>query len=216
MIWPGFKSSPQSFVLVVGVLTLILIVFWVLKIRNIQRLKMEVVQLETNLSKGQEVWKNYPPLTPEERRNLQKAQDRLFRLLPRDKDIPPILQEITRLAEKYSLSDISFNTGKGVASPGVGQSFVTAGGATQVVVPRPIPLVSSKVPGSSGPIDSFPIRVAFAGDYRETAYFLEALHKIPRLITIQSLQLRRGVPLVAVEVVLNAYYRRDELSAKVK
>ena len=211
MIWPGLKNSPQSFGLVVGVLTLILIVFWVLEIRNIQRLKMEVVQLETNLSKGQELWREYPPLTPGESRNLQEAQDRLFRLLPRDKDIPPMLQEITRLAGKYSLSDISFNTGNGVAPPSAGQPSVPAGGATQVVVPQPTPPVPSKPLERSGPIDSFPLRVAFIGDYREIAYFLEALHRIPRLIKIQSLQLRRGVPLVAAEVTLNAYYRREEL-----
>ena len=215
MNWPGFKNSPRSFSLVIWVVALILVVFWVFKIRNIQRLRVEVVQLETKLRKGQELWKNYPPLTPEERRDLQKAQERLFRILPRDKDIPPVLEEISRLAWEYNLSDISFNTGDRATSPRTGQPPASA--ASQVaVVPQPTPAVSPNVPESSGPIASFPLKVAFAGDYREIAYFLEALQKVPRLMTIQSLRLQRGIPLVVADVVLKAYYQRGDLSVKAR
>ncbi|MFQ5902636.1 MAG: type 4a pilus biogenesis protein PilO [Candidatus Binatia bacterium] len=201
--------------MVIGVVALILVVFWVFKIRNIQRLRVEIVQLETKLSKGQEIWRDYPPLTPEERRDLQKAQERLFRMLPRDKDIPPLLQEVSRLAREYNLADVSFHTGDGAALSDKGQQPASA--ASQVAaVPQPTPAVAPNVQESSGPIASFPLKVTFAGDYRKVAYFLEALQKIPRLMTIQSLQLQRGIPLVVAEVVLKAYYYRGDLSVKVK
>ena len=215
MVWASIKSIPQSFSLVIGVVGVILILFGVFKILSIQRLKAEVVQLETKLSKGQELWREYPPLTPEERRDLQKAQERLFRLLPRDKDIPPMLQEISRLAQEYNLSNVSINIDNGAAPAEAGQPPAPSA-APQVVVPRPTPPVSPQVQESSGPIDSFPLRVAFAGDYQEIAYFLEALQKIPRLIMVQSLRLQRDVPLVAAEVVLKAYYQKKDLSVKVK
>lgn len=207
MIWLGLKSSARTFSWVIGVAGLVLIVFWVFKIRHIQRLKIEIVQLENKLSKGQEVWRDYPPLSPEERRDLQERQERLFRMLPKDKDVPPLLQEIGRLVRDYNLSDVSFNTGDGAAPPGAARPPDPVSAAPRVVVPQSTLPVFPKVPESSGAIKSFPLRVAFTGDYREIASFLEALQKVPRLIAIQSVTLKRGVPLLAGEVVLNAYYQ---------
>ena len=79
-----------------------------------------------------------------------------------------------------------------------------------------MPAASPAAPGSPGPIDSFSIKLTFAGDYREIAPFLEALQGIPRLVTIQSLQLQRALPQVVAEVVLNAYYLKGDLSTRVK
>lgn len=198
--------------LFIGIVVLTLGVSWVFKIRNIQRLKGEIVQLETKLSKGQEVWRNYPPLTPAEKRDLQKAEERLFHMLPKDKDIPPLLQEITRLAREYYLVDVSFNTGDGAAAPGASPAPAPASAAPQGVVAKPTPSASPVAPQGSTPIESIPIKVAFAGDYREIAYFLEALRKLPRLVTIQSLRVQRGIPLLLTEVVLHAYYQKGEVS----
>jgi Tfp pilus assembly protein PilO len=58
--------------------------------------------------------------------------------------------------------------------------------------------------------------VGFAGGYREIAYFLEATQKLPRLVTVQSLQLQRSAPLVAGEVVVHAYYQKGDLSEAAK
>lgn len=224
MVWPGLKSSPQSVSLFVGVVALILVVFWVLKILNIQRLRGEIVQLETKLGKGQEVWRDYPPLTAEEKRDFHKAQERLFRMLPRDKDIPSLLQEVSRLAREHILSNLSFNTGDKPAPPAGGQPPAQANTPPQVVPPQPTQPAPTKAPESSGskvaessgPIGFFPFTVAFAGDYQEIAYFLEALQKLPRLMTIQSVQLHRAVPLVGVEVVMNVYYQKGNLSVSLK
>lgn len=212
MAWRGLKNAPQYFSVVIGLAAVILAIFWLLKLLNIQRLKAEIVQLEAKLGKGQEVWRDYPPWTQEERKDLQRARERLIRTLPKDKDIPSLLQEISRLAREHDLVNVSFNTGEGASALGTGQAPAPAGGAPQVVAPQPNPPVSPTVPESSGPIASFPLKVALAGDYREIAYFLEALEALPRVVTIQSLQLQRSLPLVAAEVVLHAYYQKGSLS----
>ncbi len=211
MAWRGLTHAPQYFSLVIGLAAVILAIFWLLKLLNIQRLKAEIVQLEAKLGKGQEVWRDYPPLTQEERKDLQRARERLIRTLPRDKDIPSLLQEISRLAREYNLANVSINTGEGASALGAGQAPAPTTGAPQVVAPQPTPPVSPSAE-SSGPIASFPLKVAFAGDYREIAYFLEALQRLPRLVTIQSLQLQRSLPLVAAEVILHAYYQKGSLS----
>lgn len=214
MAWRAFKTAPYRYLfrILIAVFVLGFGIFWVLKIRNIQRLKIEVAQMETKLVKGQEVWRTYPPLTPLEKKGLQRAQERLFHMLPKDKDIPSLLQEISRLAQEYNLVDVSFNTADGTAPSGTGPVPPPGGAAPAVVVPNQAPAVSPAVSDGSKPVESFPIKVAFSADYREIAYFLEALRKLPRLVTIQSLRVQKGVPLLPVEVVLHAYYQKGDLA----
>ena len=211
MVWRGFQTASyyHLFGIFVGVVVLTFSIVWYFKIRNIQRAKSEIVQLESKLSRGQELWRNYPPLTPAERKRLEKAQERLFRTLPKEKEIPSLLEEISRLAREYNLANVSFNTDPGAAS----SVPASPGAAPAVVVPQSAPSASPSAQERSSPVGTVPIKVTFAGDYREIAYFLEALRKLPRLVTIQTLKIQRGVPLLPTEVVVHAYYQKGELSA---
>jgi len=110
MMWGIPKMSRRFLAPVAGLVALLLLGFWVFKIRGIQRLRSEILQVEGKLSKGQEMWRNSPPLSPGEREELQKAQERLWRALPREKDVPPVLQDISRVAQDYNLSNLSLTT----------------------------------------------------------------------------------------------------------
>lgn len=216
MNWGSLKINRRSINLIAGFIVLILVVIWILKIRNIQRIRNDIVQLETKLSKGQDLWKNFPPLSPKEKVDLQKTQERLFRALPKEKDVPSVLQEVSRVAREYDLSNLSVSTAGGAAPPTASQSPTPVSGSPQPVVPQPAPSAITQAPESSEAIDFFPIKLTFSGDYREIAYFLESLQKIPRVVTIQSLQLQRGVPLAVTEVVLKAYYQKGGFSVKAR
>lgn len=208
------KMSRQLIALVAGLAALVLLVFWVFKIHAIRRLRSEILQVEGRLRKGQELWRSSPPLSPREREGLQKAQERLLRMLPKEKDVPSVLQEISRVAQDYNLTNLSLTTVEAAAPSTAAPP--PAPGAPQAVVVQPAPAASPAVAGSPGPIDFFSIKLTFAGDYREIASFLEGLPGIPRLVTIQSLQLQRALPQVVAEVVLNAYYLKGDLSTRVK
>ena len=216
MMWGIPKMSRRFLAPVAGLVALLLLGFWVFKIRGIQRLRSEILQVEGKLSKGQEMWRSSPPLSPGERDQLQKAQERLLRALPKEKDVPPVLQDISRVAQDYNLSNLSLTTKETAAASSPAPPPALGGGTSQAVVVQPVPAASPAAPGSPGPIDSFSIKLTFAGDYREIAPFLEALQGIPRLVTIQSLQLQRALPQVVAEVVLNAYYLKGDLSTRVK
>ena len=216
MMWGIPKMSRRFLAPVAGLVALLLLGFWVFKIRGIQRLRSEILEVEGKLSKGQEMWRSSPPLSPGERDELQKAQERLLRALPKEKDVPPVLQDISRVAQDYNLSNLSLTTMETAAASSPPPPPAPGGGTSQAVVVQPVPAASPAAPGSPGPIDSFSIKLTFAGDYREIAPFLEALQGIPRLVTIQSLQLQRALPQVVVEVVLNAYYLKGDLSTRVK
>lgn len=208
MAW--WNSSALRYLsLMGGVVAVALIVFWLLKIRDIQRLRVEIAQIESKISQGQELWRSYPPLSPEQLRKVQEAQERLFHALPEDKDIPLLLQELSRLAQQHNITDMAFSAGDGAVSP-AGQVVQPGAPSPQNVAPSASPNLS---PGASeaGPIAYFPVKVGFAGEYREIAYFLEALQELPRLVTIQSLQLQRSPPLVTGELVVSAYYQKGNL-----
>ena len=216
MMWGIPKMSRRFLAPVAGLVALLLLGFWLFKIRGIQRMRSEILEVEGKLSKGQEMWRSSPPLSPGERDQLQKAQERLLRALPKEKDVPPVLQDISRVAQDYNLSNLSLTTKETAAASSPAPPPAPGGGTSQAVVVQPVPAASPAAPGSPGPIDSFSIKLTFAGDYREIAPFLEALQGIPRLVTIQSLQLQRALPQVVAEVVLNAYYLKGDLSTRVK
>ena len=201
MAWRGW---------LVGILVVILIFYWAFKTRHIQRLKAEIGRVEAELSKGQEVWRHYPPLTAAEKAQLRQAQDRLMRSLPGDKDIPPLLQEISGLATEHKLTDLSFSTGDKAAAAGTGQGPSPAGAVSARPAPKPATPPAAGAQANPGPIVSTPLRVTFAGDYRDIVYFLEALSELPRLVTIQSIKIQRALPQQQGEVTLHAYYQKGE------
>jgi Tfp pilus assembly protein PilO len=211
---PVLQMVRQHLPVVVGIAALALVGYWAVKIRAIQRLRGEIRQVEVKLSQGQQAWKGSPPLSAKEREELQAAQQRLVKLLPKEKDVPAALQDISRVARDYNLANLALATVESAAAAGPPRP--PGDGASQAVVVQPAPAAAPAAAGSPGPIDSFSIKLSFAGDYREIASFLEALQRIPRLITVQSLQLQRGVPLVVAEVVVNAYYLKGDLSARLK
>lgn len=176
-----------------------------LKLQNIQSLKVAIARQEAQIREGQEIWRSHPPLSLEQRENFKKWEKRLSQMLPSEKDIPSLLEAISRLARERNLMDVSFQTGDGAAA--ASGSAPAPGSTVPLVVPPPS--VTPTQPEAVKPIDSFPVKVSFMGDYREIAYFLIELEKLPRLVTIQSVKVNRGVPLLPSEVILNGYYKNE-------
>jgi Tfp pilus assembly protein PilO len=213
-LWnPSSKARYSSWVF--GVAALALILFWLLEIRDIQRLRVEIAQIESKISQGQELWRTYPPLGAEQIRKVQEARQRLFHALPKDKDIPSLLQELSRLAQEHNMTDVTFVSGDGASTP-AGEALQPGVASPQNVAPPPPASVSPGASAAARPIASVPVKIGFAGDYREIAYFLEALQRLPRLVTVRSLQLQRSPPLVAGEVWMNAYYQKENLPEAIR
>lgn len=181
-----------------------LLVFWGIKVHHIRKLMREISRVERQLSTGQALWRRFPPLRPEEKRALLEAQDRLLQRLPEHKDLPKILEQVSRLARDYHLSDVSLKT----------DDIIVSDSKSVVAAPRAVSKVSTS--GPSGPVASFPVQFSFAGDYREIAFFLDALQNLPRLLKVESVSLRRGVPLVLSEVSWKAYYKNGEFEEMIR
>ncbi|OGQ80621.1 MAG: hypothetical protein A3F90_11395 [Deltaproteobacteria bacterium RIFCSPLOWO2_12_FULL_60_19] len=207
------RSGINIFIAAAVVVLAILCLF---KFLSIQRLKGDVARLEIELSRGQELWNRYPPLSTAQRKDLEETQRRLFQMLPREKEIPSILEEIAGLARNYNLVEISFATGDGAApgAPPPATSPATAVAAQAGGAKPPAP--GAAAADGAKPIESIPIKMAFSGDHRGLALFLEGLKKLSRLVTVQSLNVKRGIPLLTADIVLHAYYQKGELPAATK
>ena len=182
-----------------GAITVGTIVFWGTKVNRIRGLMGEVKQVERDLAAGQELWRRFPPLDPEERKSLQAAQQRILSMLPDDRDLPNLLQQVSHLTRQYNLSEISLHTDE--LNSSAPSSTVAASTVAQ----------KGQAVEDTEAIRSYPVKLSFAGDYREIAYFLEALQNIPRLLRVDSVKVQRGVPLVVSEVGWKAYYKNADL-----
>lgn len=200
------RSGINIFIAAAVVVLAILCLF---KFLSIQRLKGDIARVEIELSRGQELWNRYPPLSAAQRKDLEQTERRLFQMLPREKEIPAILEEIAGLARSHNLTEISFATGDGAAPPpGTSPGAAVAAQAGGAKAPAP----GAHAEGAK-PIESIPIKMAFSGDHRGLALFLEGLKKLSRLVTVQSLNVKRGIPLLTADIVLHAYYQKGELPA---
>ena len=178
----------------------------VFKFLSNRRLIGEIARVETELARGQELAKQYPPLSPAQRKNLAEAQRRLFKMLPREKEISLLLEEIAGLARSHNLVEVSGAAGDGVAPAAPAPASAPAAGA------KPPP-AGGAAADSDKPIDAIQIKLEYSGDHRGLALFLEGLKKLSRLVTVQSVNVKRGVPLLTADVVLHAYYQKGELPA---
>lgn len=208
MAWSSIAGSRGFAGSIIALAAALLAVSWALKIRDVQRLKWQVALTESKLKGAQELWRNYPPLDPQKRRDLERAQERLFRSLPQGEELPALYEEISRLAREFNLSEVTIGAPGQPAKPAAGAKPSPAN-PPRVAPAQPAP--QAGVSEDFGPIGSFAVEVSFLGDYREIAYFLEALGNIPRLATVQSIELRRRVPLVSGQLVLRSYYQKGEL-----
>lgn len=208
MAWPSFVKGFGFARWVVAVAASLLAVSWALQLRDLQRLKSQVALTETKLRSAQDLWRRYPLLEPEKRKELERTQERLLRGLPKDEDIPALYEEISRLAREFNLSEMTIGPDGPGGKPGAGTGTSPAGPPS--VAPA-APASPPAAPEDFGPIGSFMVRVNFTGDYREIAYFLDGLREMPRFVTVQSLQLRRRVPVVSAEVLLRGYYRKGSV-----
>ncbi|NIO09364.1 MAG: type 4a pilus biogenesis protein PilO [Deltaproteobacteria bacterium] len=175
------------------------IVLWGMKIHRIQSLMKEVKMTEREIASGQDLWRRFPPLEPKERQALKASQERLLQMLPDNKDIPALLEQVSHLTREYNLSDVSLHTDE--FQSGKPGAAVSATAAAQ----------NTKTTEDSSAVSSFPVKLSFAGDYRETAYFLDALQNLPRLVRVESVKMQRGVPLVVSEVVWKSYFKNEDL-----
>jgi len=173
------------------ILGLLLGVAW--RTTQVGRLKSEVKKLDQQILAAKEIQRNFTPPSAEEEEESRRLQAVFTALIPKEKDVLGLTEEISRIA--FSRGILSFTLKEAEVKQPSRRSRRRRGAASA-------PSEEETVEGTS----SFLLQISMQADYESLAYFLEEVSRLPRLLRIESLEATRGFPLLRVEALFRAFY----------
>jgi len=167
------------------------------KIKEVRRITAEIDLVEKEIEKAKRIERDFKPPSREEEKRWKEVESRLYPLIPPEEDIYDLIYELANLAKKCNILDISFKSGKDINTKVLeGRKAVS-------------PVVPTQIVGIfAGDVDYFFVKLSFRSGYQDLARFLEEIQEIDRLVEIESLVIKRGFPMISVEMVVMAYYRQ--------
>jgi len=181
--------------LIIGALGLLVSLLLSPRIRKVASLRPQVAQIERQIETGQRRVTDVNAPTDVERRAWDASRAELLAKLPPDDDLPKLVEALTLLAGRSRVVDL----------------LITTAGRVPLKEEAPSPLLGeaalAKAQRDLGVgLGYYPIQITFRATYRELARFLEGLQHLSPLVTVTSLEVRRGVPYVGVQMGLRAYH----------
>jgi hypothetical protein len=184
--------------MIIGVSILFLVslsvFFYLPKIKEIRRIKAEIAQAEKEIERIKRMERDFKPSSQEEAR-WREVEFSFPSLIPPEKDVHELIYELAGRAKRCDILDISLKEEKESKVP-EGRQPVSPGTS---VKGEPTPL---------GGMEYFFLRLYFHSEYRDLALFLKKIQGVKRFLLLESLVIKRGFPLISVELVVKAYYGR--------
>lgn len=185
----GLQALLLAIVLSLPIFFLVYPKFW-----QIQALRPQVESLEGKITAAIQKVKGFTSPSEAERGEWVASRTSLLAKLPPDEALPNLVEELTLLAARSKVVDLLITTSSKVKlEPGKGPFLV---GEESLAKAQPDLQID---------LGYFPIQMSFRSSYRELARFVEGVQNLPPLVTIASLEVRRGVPLLGVQMTLRAY-----------
>ena len=179
-----------------GLLILALLSGTALRATQIRRLKSEVRKLDQQILAAKEVERNFTPPSTEEEEQRRQLQAAFAALIPKEKEILGLAEEISRIASRRGI--VSFTLKEAEAEqPSRSRRRGEA---------APVSSEEETVEGAS----SFLLQISMQAEYEDLAYFLEEVSRLPRLLRIESLAATRDAPRIRVEMLIRAFYLGNE------
>jgi len=168
--------------------------FYLPKIKEMRRIKAEIAQAEKEMERIKRMERDFKPSSQEEAR-WREVESSFPSLIPPEKDVHGLIYELAGRARKCNILDISLKEEK--------EGKVPEGR-------RPVSPETS-VKGKPTPVEGmeyFFLRLYFHCQYKDLALFLKEIQDVKRLLLLESLVIKRGFPLISVELMVKAYYGR--------
>jgi len=165
------------------------------KIRRLATYRPEVASLLWKVDAGLRHMTDFTPPTETEQAAWAASRSQLLAKLPPDEDLPKLLEALTLLAGRNRVAELVVSTSARVSlkvdavSPLMGEAAL-----------------AKAQPDLGVELGYYPIEVTFQAGYRDLARFLEGVERLSPLVSVASLEVRRGVPHVGVQMVLRAYH----------
>ena len=166
--------------------------FYLPKIKELRRSKAEIAQAEKEIERIKRMERDFKPSSQEEAR-WREVEFSFPLLIPPEKDVHKLIYELAARAKKCDILDISLKEEKESKVPEVRRPVSPA----TSVKGEPTPL---------GGMEYFFLRLYFHSDYRDLAIFLKEIQDVKRLLLLESLVIKRGFPLISVDLMVKAYY----------
>jgi len=163
------------------------------KIKEVRRIKANINRVEKEIKKAKRIERDFKPPSREEEKRWEEVESRLYSAIPPEKDLHKLIYELADRARRCNILDISLKEEM--------ESKVPEGR-------RPVSPETS-VKGEPTPVgvrEYFFLRLYFHSEYRDLALFLKEIQDVKRLLLLESLVIKRGFPLISVELVVKAYY----------
>lgn len=161
------------------------------KVQRVATLKPQGADLSRKVEEGLRRVSDFTDLRKGERDAWVASRRQLLAKLPPDEDLPKLVESLTLLAGQSRVENLLIST-----SPRVPLT-------KEAIGETPLAKAQADLGVDLG---YYPIQISFQSGYRELARFLEGVQKLPPLVTVASLDVRRGVPRVGVQMVLRAYH----------
>ena len=208
-------SPSVRYALVTGVFLLVSgIVFLFLflsKNAELKSLHVQIKEVEMNVVNGKELQARCKLPTDDEKSVWYEVREEYYEKIPQDKKVLELVKEIAKTALDCSIYDISFSmpTVSGDASGSTAQAATAASvpaGMSDAVFDAPDPAGDHEKEVTDIKKNQFAIKTSFHCEYKDLGRFLEALSRLPRMLELAALTIERRVPLMEVEMTINAFY----------
>jgi Tfp pilus assembly protein PilO len=188
------------------------------KINQLKTLQSEIKEVEETILKGQQLQARCAPLTEEEKRTRSEMREKFSKGIPPEGGLLVLVKDIANIAQECSIYDISFSMAT-TAEHSSSQKSSTlkaatvTGSASDPSLGASTSSFTQGIEGEGITLNQISLRTTFHCRYQDLADFLKGISTLPRIIEVESITIERKLPLMDVEIALNAFYSEGRQDA---
>ncbi len=187
---PPMRLLVQALILILA-LGLPMVFRFYSKIQRVTTLQPQGAELSRKVETGLRRVSDFTDPLEEEREAWATSRRQLLAKLPPDEDLPKLVESLTLLAGRSRVENLLISTSARVAL------------TKEAIGETPLAKAQADLGIDLG---YYPIQITFQSGYRDLARFLEGVQQLPSLVTVASMEVRRGVPHLGVRMVLRAHH----------
>jgi len=196
-----------TLLLLSGVLFLPLYLSRIAELRSIQS---QINEVEGNVVRGKQLEARCTLPTEDEEKVWRDMRKTFSKRVPAEKKLLPLVKDIAKIAHDCSIYDISFSMPQSEGEDrcmnrqnSLHPIMDTFSNTGHGAIAAPI---SQGHDGGGISLKRVSLHTSFHCRYRDLANFLKGVSNLLRLLEVESLTIERKLPLIAVEMVIIAFY----------
>lgn len=163
-------------------------VIYALKIKEKRKFIVEIERVKAEEVKSSQLRFEFKSVNEEEKEKWKIVEGKFYSVLFPGRDALQLIEELAKIAKECNISDISFNTDYAI------------GDSLQKDI--------------SIEVDYFTVKFSLQCQYQELARFIDGIENLRYLVEIESMEIKRGIPLITADLVVKAYYSKEENHAQ--